>query len=66
METKRIKYQKGPLSGLLTLILTPGTFLLAWAIGVNLRDGELFRAIEFAILTIAAAWLWFWIRSWPE
>lgn len=58
--------KKGSLSAILTVMLTIGAYLLAWAVGVSLRNREWIHAIDFTILTIAAAWLWFWVRSWPE
>lgn len=64
--TRIPKPTKGPLSALLTVVLTVGTYLLAWRAGVNLRLGEWIAAADYTVLTIAGAWTWFWVRSWPE
>jgi len=58
--------KKGVLSGILTIVLTIGAYLLAWKVGVSVREKEWFLAADFLVLTIAAVWLWFWIRRWPS
>jgi hypothetical protein len=61
-----MEFKRGKLSGALMPFLTVGAFLLALAIGISVRNGEWFRALEFLILTIAAAWIWLRVKEWPD